>query len=468
MWRKRASLALGVAIFLFAACADRTAEISASIQQILATTRPASVSEKVWAEVERFYKERAHAPAWVRSEDPSKAAGALRVLQSAADHGLAASDYGESEIARAITSDGEPDESINEISSLAQLDVRITTGLLALGHDVALGRDEPGRIDPRWKKRRTAPDVVALLARAAENDLTTWLPSVQPQNPEYAGLQKSLASLRTQQTNNRDDRQQLLAINLERWRWMPDDLGPRHILVNIPAFRLAAREDRRTVLDMKVVVGEPDTDHRTPVFSGEMATVVFSPYWNVPDSIVEGETAPAAARDPSFLERNNIEILRQSKGRTEPVDPRSVDWDDEGELKQLLFRQRPGPRNALGHVKFLFPNPFNVYLHDTPADALFARRGRALSHGCIRLEQPDTIAQYVLRDAPEWDGARIHEAMHSGNEKHVALKEKIPVHIMYFTAWPTGDRSFDTWPDVYGFDAVQREGGSRTGHGRSN
>lgn len=466
MWDKRAPLALAVGIFVFTACVDRKAQLRAPIQQILSTKRPASVDESVWAEVDLFYKKRAHAPAWVQSDDTSKAASALQVLQSAADHGLVASDYGESEVARAITGDGESDESIND---LAQLDVRITTGLLALGHDVALGRDEPGRLDPRWKKRRTSsPDFVELLARAAESDLTKWLPSVQPQYPEYAALQKSLASLRTQQATDRDDRLRLLAINLERWRWMPDDLGARHILVNIPAFHLAAREDRRTVLDMKVVVGEPDTEHRTPIFSGEMATVVFSPYWNVPDSIVEGETAPAAARDPSFLERNNIEILRQSNGRSAPVDPRSVDWDDESELKQLLFRQRPGPGNALGHVKFLFPNPFNVYLHDTPADALFARRGRALSHGCIRLEQPEALAQYVLRDAPEWDDARIQEAMHSGNEKHVALKEKIPVHIVYFTAWPTEDGSFDTWPDVYGYDAVQREGGSRTDRRRSN
>ena len=106
-------------------------------------------------------------------------------------------------------------------------------------------------------------------------------------------------------------------------------------------------------------------------------------------------------------------------------------------------------------MKFLFPNPFNVYLHDTPADTLFSRRGRALSHGCVRLEQPEALAQYVLRDASEWDDARIREAMHPGVEQLVALKEKIPVHIVYFTAWPTGDGRFDTWPDVYGYDAKQ-------------
>ena len=119
---------------------------------------------------------------------------------------------------------------------------------------------------------------------------------------------------------------------------------------------------------MKVVVGKPE--NKTPIFSDKMTTTVFSPYWNVPDSIVEGETAPAAARDPGFLERNNIEILRLTKSGATAVDPATVNWDDPEELKALAFRQKPGAKNALGHVKFLFPNPYDVYLHDTPADAL--------------------------------------------------------------------------------------------------
>ena len=452
-----------VSVFAIGACVDRTAQIGLSIQETLkAAPVVAAVDEDVWAEVNRFYKERDHAPAWVQSEDASKITKALRVLQSADDHGFAASDYGANEVARAIDGHGDSEESTDETVALAQLDVRITTGLLALGHDVALGRSQPKNIDPRWKKRRPVPDFVGLLARAVEDDPSTWLASVQPQHPEYAALQKSLATLRAHPIAEGDDRRQLLAMNLERWRWMPDDIGTRHVIVNIPAFRLAVRESERAVLDMKVVVGEKDAEHRTPVFSGEMATVVFSPYWNVPDSIVEGETAPAIARDPSFLERNNIEILRQSRGRSEPVDPGTVDWDDAAELKQLLFRQRPGPGNALGHVKFLFQNPFNVYLHDTPADALFARSGRALSHGCVRLEQPEALAQYVLRDMPEWDDRRIRDAMNAGAEKPVALKEKLPVHIVYFTAWPRSDGGFDTWPDVYGYDAAQASHGAGT------
>ena len=183
-----------------------------------------------------------------------------------------------------------------------------------------------------------------------------------------------------------------------------------------------------------------------------METVVFSPYWNIPDAIVEGETAPAQVKDPRYLARNNIEILRRSGPDAEPVDPSRVDWDDAESLKQLAFRQRPGPNNALGHVKFLFPNDHNVYLHDTPADALFARTGRAFGHGCVRVEEPEALAQYLLRDDSTWDLARIRAAMSSGVEKHVRLTTTLPVHIVYFTAWVDDKKGLHFQPDVYGYD----------------
>jgi murein L,D-transpeptidase YcbB/YkuD len=244
-----------------------------------------------------------------------------------------------------------------------------------------------------------------------------------------------------------------IALNLERWRWMPDDLGARHIIVNVPSFHLEAHENGRTALEMKVVVGKPE--NRTPIFSDLMTTTVFSPYWNVPDSIVEGETAPAAARDPGFLKRNNIEILRVSKSGATRVDPSTVNWDDPDELKALAFRQKPGAQNALGHVKFLFPNPYDVYLHDTPADSLFARQGRAFSHGCVRVEQPEALAKWVMQDSPEWTDEKILEAMRAGEEQHVKLKQPIPVHIVYFTAWADDAGSVRLVPDVYGYDATQ-------------
>jgi murein L,D-transpeptidase YcbB/YkuD len=233
---------------------------------------------------------------------------------------------------------------------------------------------------------------------------------------------------------------------------MPDDLGDRHLFVNIPYFHLIARENGKPVMDIRVVVGKPGNE--TPVFSDEMESVVFSPYWNIPDSIKQGETAPAVMRDPDYLERNNIEVLRGSRR----VDVSSIDWSDPAELRELAVRQRPGANNALGHVKFLFPNDFDVYLHDTPADSLFERRGRAFSHGCVRVEEPEVLAKYILRGYQEWDEPRIIEAMHAGNERHVKLTETIPVHLAYFTAWVDENGGLHFQPDVYGYDVKQAAG----------
>jgi murein L,D-transpeptidase YcbB/YkuD len=295
--------------------------------------------------------------------------------------------------------------------------------------------------------QRKIPDLVGTLAAAADNGYHGWLDPLVPKHAQYVALQRALADPAMAEHAAQ------IALNLERWRWMPDELGERYIIVNIPSFQLEAHQGERTVLPMKVVVGTPD--NKTPVFSDVMTTTVFSPYWNVPDSIVEGETAPAAARDPGFLQRNNIENLRVTKTGTTPVDPSTVKWDDPEELKALAFRQKPGATNALGHVKFLFPNAYNVYLHDTPADALFARPGRAFSHGCVRVEKPEDLAKWLLLDAPEWTNEKIVEAMHAGEEQHVKLKQELPVHIVYFTAWADDTGVVRLYPDVYGYDAAQ-------------
>jgi murein L,D-transpeptidase YcbB/YkuD len=180
-----------------------------------------------------------------------------------------------------------------------------------------------------------------------------------------------------------------------------------------------------------------------------MTHIVFSPYWNVPPSIAQEETLPAVMRDPGFLARNNMEVL-DAKGNT--IDPSSIDLNDP---EAYRFRQRPGSGNSLGLVKFMFPNQYNVYLHDTPADSLFARATRSYSHGCVRLEQPVELAKYVLRDQPEWDAARIESAMHAGVEKHVKLKEPLPVYLGYWTARVTPDGILQFRQDVYGTDRRQ-------------
>jgi L,D-transpeptidase YcbB len=207
-----------------------------------------------------------------------------------------------------------------------------------------------------------------------------------------------------------EDQIRKIELNLERWRrWRltPADLGERHILVNIAAFRLDAIEDGRSVLDMRVIVGRTDTP--TPVVSSAIESVVLNPSWYVPKSIASKEILP---KGRSYLRRNGFEVLPDGK-----------------------LRQRPGANNSLGQVKLRFPNRFGVYLHDTPSRSLFDRTVRALSHGCVRLERPADLAAWVLRDDPQWTPEAIQDALDSSRERSVALSEPIPVHIAYWTAW---------------------------------
>jgi len=241
-----------------------------------------------------------------------------------------------------------------------------------------------------------------------------------------------------------------LELNLERLRWLPNDFGQRYVYVNIPDFYLHAFDGGKEVLSMRVIVGE-DYDTETPVFADTMSYVEFRPYWNVPSSIAFEELLPKIRANPRFLEANNYEVVPAS-GREEPVDARSIDWDDVDSTNfPYRIRQGPGETNALGLVKFMFPNRFNIYMHDTPADHLFHRHRRAFSHGCIRLEHPDRFAQFVLDGAPGWDPGRIEEAMQGEDNQQVRLRKTLPVYILYLTAFAR-DGVVQYRDDLYGTD----------------
>jgi murein L,D-transpeptidase YcbB/YkuD len=243
-----------------------------------------------------------------------------------------------------------------------------------------------------------------------------------------------------------------IELNMERWRWFPRDLGAVHIRVNVPEYRLDLWDHGRIALAMNVVVGA--VDKPTPIFSDTMTTVAFAPYWNVPASIANDETLPEVVSDPGFLVRNNIEVVSTTG---EVIDPATIDWSQaqEEEAFPYRFRQRPGTANSLGRVKFLFPNDFDVYLHDTPAAALFSRTYRALSHGCVRVQNPVKLAEYLLRSSRRWDPARIEQAMNAPEEQQVKLPEPIRVHLMYWTARVDDDGTVRFFDDIYGHDARQ-------------
>jgi len=219
-----------------------------------------------------------------------------------------------------------------------------------------------------------------------------------------------------------------IAANMERYRWMPRSLGDRYVFVNVPSFRLDAYDDGKPVMNMKVIVGAEYKDKNTPVFSDSMQYVVFRPYWNATDSIAAKELWPKVEADPTFLDRNDYEIVN--------------------EAGKERIRQKPGDKNALGLVKFMFPNSFDIYMHDTPEDQLFAKDVRAFSHGCIRLEKPEEMAQWVLGWTPE----QVKNAMESGpDDRTLKLKQKVPVYIVYFTTVIRDGRLY-FGNDLYGRD----------------
>ena len=226
-----------------------------------------------------------------------------------------------------------------------------------------------------------------------------------------------------------DYRIKQMLVNMERIRWVPAEPKNDYLLVNIPEYRLHAYEaGNKLVFDMNVVVGS--TTHSTVIFTGDLKYVVFSPYWNVPPGILSKEVLPGIKRDKNYLARHNME------------------WNGGN------VRQKPGKSNSLGLVKFLFPNNYNIYLHDTPSKNLFNESKRDFSHGCIRVSEPKKLAEWILRNDSSWNAALIEKAMNSGREQFVTVKPTLPVFIGYFTAWVDREGQVNFRDDVYGHDKV--------------
>ena len=251
-----------------------------------------------------------------------------------------------------------------------------------------------------------------------------------------------------------------LQLALERWRWLPTNLAPPMVVVNIPEFELHAYGTRRSI-SMKTVVGKA-LDRQTPVFDDMMRYVIFRPYWNVPESIVEKELLPAITKNKTYLDKHQYEIVNH-KGEVIPADKVDAKVLRQLKLKQLDIRQKPGPTNSLGPVKFVFPNHYDVYLHGTPERGLFARSRRDFSHGCIRVEDPAQLAAWVLGNNPAWNMQHIREAMNAETPLQVNLPRPIPVLIMYGTATVEENGEVHFFDDVYGHDK-QLEAALANGH----
>jgi murein L,D-transpeptidase YcbB/YkuD len=477
----------------------------------------------------RFYQERQMRPLWVSDHAVTARGRELAAVLEAADwDGLDPADYGAPAIEGLLDSTNADD--------LAELELRLSLGLIHFASDLASGRLEPSKINPELfvypqnvdhaevvRAAADAPDIGAFVARfapaqdeyrrlkAALADFRaraatgSW--GVVPEGPtlEPGMIDPRVAMLRARLDASNDPEEVRLAavasgapelydddlkaavlrfqerhglapdgrvgpktlaalnvpieqrirqmvLNLERRRWMPDDRGQRYVFVNLADFELKLVDEPKTVFDTRVVVGAPY--HRTPVFSADMTYVEINPYWNVPPGIARNELLPKIKANPGYLAANRFELLSDWGDGAAALDPWSVDWS---KITPATFtyrlRQGPGDGNALGRIKFMFPNRFNVYLHDTPARHLFDKAERSFSHGCIRVYQPEAFAAVVL--APDgWSQDRIYQAIKSGERMIVTLKKPLPVHIAYLTAWVNKDGTVNFRNDVYGRDAI--------------
>jgi murein L,D-transpeptidase YcbB/YkuD len=377
-------------------------------------------TRQLWKRTRDFYRARALAPVWLHNRRATSKMEALTTAVERADRdGLDPRLYDV-----AVTSEGGgigrkrfSDEDAGKI------DVRLTFAYLQLASDLADGVSDLARSHPAWHMKPRTFDPAAHLTRAiADGKIAESLDALKPGNHEYRALAELLADYRRRADNGQSaadadgvplaQRIKQIELNMERWRWIPREPTARHIRVNIPAFRLDVWERDAVALSMRVVVGKKETP--TPIFIDSLTHVVLSPYWNVPATIATDETLPSALRDSSFLQRTNMEVL-DDKGQV--VDPESIDLDR--------------------------------------ADSLFARATRSFSHGCVRVEQPQALAEYLLKDRPEWTREKIVEAMHGGEERTVTVRDPVPVYIGYWTVdiTPGGKAAF--LPDVYGLDARQ-------------
>ncbi len=466
--------------------------IEAAMQKRLAGAAPARIDEDQWTHTKRLYKSYDNNPLWLAEDGLHKDrtfALTNAVLQTEQD-GMRMDAYPVGALAQSISTVRQTKTPTAE--QLADADVLLTASFAALGEDYLTGQVDPKTVAQSWHIDPQEENVDSALIRSLRNPaLDKAIATMRPSGADYAALRKELdrfqqisvkggwpvvpsgpaakpgeamspkrvAALRTRlsvegfsapaaQASGVYDRTLAgavaqfqshhaiavdsmlgaetmaslnqtavyrtaqIAANLERLRWLPRTFGNRYIYVNVPAFRLEAFDKGHPTLDMKVIVGQDYEGKATPVFSDSMETVVFRPYWNVTPDIADKEVFPKMNADPGYLAANNYELYKEG-GATR-------------------VRQTPGDKNSLGLVKFLFPNDFNIYLHDTPNHALFDKDVRAFSHGCIRVEKPSELAQWALG----WDAGKVDAAMQGTADNHsVKVPAKIPVYITYGTAY---------------------------------
>ena len=456
-----------------------------ALQQIVRSNRHIaqrwSQLSDVTTDLRAVYTANGWTPLWTRGGRPTPSAlSTISQLARIDTRGLDPSDYDVERLGMLVRALGVDPPSTTE-AAVIEFDVVLSTAALRSLRSLQYGRVSArvAHADLRFSHEPwDAP--AALVALATSTNAAQQFAAAEPPYQHYRLLIDALARYRalvedTVQlrqllrdttrkrgspesvgTLNRrlDARVLQITTTLERWRWLPHRFTVPPIIVNIPAFELYAfrSANERDVLRIDVVVGKA-YNHKTPVFSGAVRHVIFSPYWDVPPSIARKEVMPKARRDIEYLTRNEFEIV----GSNERVIPTTFGALEEVSAGRARIRQRPGALNALGGVKFIFPNEFNVYMHDTPAQALFAETRRDFSHGCIRLAKPADLAALLLRDQAGWDSTRIATEMHRPTPLQVPLTAPVPVHVVYATVVAYEDGSVIFHDDIYGHDRRLRD-----------
>jgi murein L,D-transpeptidase YcbB/YkuD len=346
------------------------------------------------------------AAAWTRQS----AQALLTYIEGIGAEGLSPAAYAPDKLREAIASRNE-----------AAISAAATDSFLRLGAALS-GGATPSSARVQWFMTPTALDATALRTlmanAAAGNDVAAALNGLLPTHPQYRGLKRALANTPASDEAKRN----LIRANLERWRWMPRSLGARHVIANVPAFTAAIVDDGAVTTRHRTVVGAVRTP--TPQLNATITAVTMNPYWHVPQS-----------------------IIREMGGRF------GADYEVTRNGTQITARQKPGPRNSLGRVKIEMQNEHAIYLHDTPAQALFARPARAFSHGCIRTQNVRDFAARLLEPTGSWDRARIDQTIAGGRTQGASLAQPVPVYIAYFTAAATNDGDIVSYRDIYNRDA---------------
>jgi len=398
-----------------------------------------SMNSDIASTLEAYYSQPKSKLIWIDAKGPNaKARQAIALLQQADDWGLTAGDYA------VLPAGGNSQQaSPDGAKALAQFEISLSSKMLMFLQDNFRGRIDPNKLSNYYDFKRKPVDLKATLAQlSASPELMSAIDRFMPSSPKFAQLAAELHWLRTSgQGGDASVNINKVIVAMEELRWMPQEFPDRYVFINQPAYMAYYTENGELTLSMKAVIGQQD--HQTNFFDASIKTVEFNPDWGVPQSIIKNEMLPHLKRDPSYLDREGYKVAVNGKS----IPSAKVDWTQP--LENIAVVQPPGPDNALGQLKILFPNPHAIYMHDTPARGKFASQDRMFSHGCVRLENPRAMAAAVLKTSME----AVDQEIAGGEKKDVPVPQEIPVYVSYFTAWPTADGIVHYYDDIYGRDA---------------